>query len=154
VAKLLAFKTLGEGGLGFVCLYLDADVAEAGEFEYFLEFPVLGKVTRDKVMGFEPSERAEEICLTVTTSKPRSTSPSDMSYAGVLLFRWRNTAFIRFVRFGEGGKIRKGISGKIGLHCLVAHHVLGDYPGPVPGAAEPELLLGHAFQLLLQPDEV
>jgi hypothetical protein len=38
VAKLLAVKTLGEGGLGFVRLYLDANVPEAGEFEYFRGF--------------------------------------------------------------------------------------------------------------------
>jgi hypothetical protein len=31
-------KQLGEGGLGLVCLYLDANVAEAREFEYFLGF--------------------------------------------------------------------------------------------------------------------
>jgi hypothetical protein len=38
VAKLLAIKTLGEGVLGFVCLYLHGNVAEAGEFQYILEF--------------------------------------------------------------------------------------------------------------------
>jgi hypothetical protein len=38
VAKLLAIKALGEGRFGFVCLCLDASVAEAGEFEYFLAF--------------------------------------------------------------------------------------------------------------------
>jgi hypothetical protein len=38
VAKLLAVKTLGEGVLGFVWLYLHGNVAEAGEFEYILGF--------------------------------------------------------------------------------------------------------------------
>jgi hypothetical protein len=33
VAKLLTVKTLGEGGLGFIRLYLHGDVAEAGELE-------------------------------------------------------------------------------------------------------------------------
>jgi hypothetical protein len=34
----------------------------------------------------EPSgdRRADDICLTLMTSKPRSTSPSDISCAGVL----------------------------------------------------------------------
>jgi hypothetical protein len=35
-AKLLAVKALGEGGLGLVCLYLKANVAEAGKFEYVM----------------------------------------------------------------------------------------------------------------------
>jgi hypothetical protein len=38
VAKLLAVKGLGEGSLGFVCLYFHGDVAEAGEMECFLGF--------------------------------------------------------------------------------------------------------------------
>jgi hypothetical protein len=38
VAKLLAVKALSYGGLGFVCLYLNANVAEAGQFENFLGF--------------------------------------------------------------------------------------------------------------------
>jgi hypothetical protein len=38
VAKFLAVEALGEGGLRFVCLYLDANVAEAGQFEYVWGF--------------------------------------------------------------------------------------------------------------------
>jgi hypothetical protein len=55
VAKLLAVKALGEGGLGFVCLYLDANVAGAGEFEYFLAFFGPWEGNKGKVIGFEPS---------------------------------------------------------------------------------------------------
>jgi hypothetical protein len=33
MAKLLADITLGEGVWGFVCLYLNGNVAKAGEFE-------------------------------------------------------------------------------------------------------------------------
>jgi hypothetical protein len=40
------------------------------------------------------------------------------------------------------------------FHCLVVHHVLSDYSGPVLCATELEALLGHAFQLFLQLDEV
>jgi hypothetical protein len=36
------------------------------------------------------------ICLTLITSKPRLTSPSDISSAGVLCGRWRITAFMGF----------------------------------------------------------
>jgi hypothetical protein len=42
VAKLLAVEALGEGILVAVCLCLDGDVAEAGQFEYFLGFCVPG----------------------------------------------------------------------------------------------------------------
>jgi hypothetical protein len=42
VAKLLAVVTLRKGVLGFVRLYLDGDVAEAGQFEYFLGFACSG----------------------------------------------------------------------------------------------------------------
>jgi hypothetical protein len=35
VAKLLAVETLRKGVLGFIRLYLDGNVAEAGEFEDF-----------------------------------------------------------------------------------------------------------------------
>jgi hypothetical protein len=86
--------------------------------------------------------------LTLMTSKPRSTSPSDMSCAGVLLGRWCNTALMGFFSFGIEGILRKGI------FYLVVHHILGDYPGPIPGITELEALLGHAFQLFLQLDEV
>jgi hypothetical protein len=69
------------------------------------DFWVLGRVTRNrgKVTGFESSvdRRAEDICLTLTTSKPRSTSPSDISFAGVLLGSWRNTAFTGFSDLGK-----------------------------------------------------
>jgi hypothetical protein len=38
VAELLAVKALGQGFLGLVCLYLNANVAEAGKFEYVMGF--------------------------------------------------------------------------------------------------------------------
>jgi hypothetical protein len=40
------------------------------------------------------------ICLTLITSNPRLTSPSDMSYAGVLCSKLRIAAFICFLDFG------------------------------------------------------
>jgi hypothetical protein len=53
VAKLLAVKALDEGGLGFVCLYLDANVTEAGEFEYFLGFLVPWEGNKKQGQGNE-----------------------------------------------------------------------------------------------------
>jgi hypothetical protein len=38
VAKRLAVTTLGQGVLGFVCLYLHGNVVEAAEFEYIPGF--------------------------------------------------------------------------------------------------------------------
>jgi hypothetical protein len=38
VAELLAVKALGEGILGLVCLYLNANMAETGKFEYVKGF--------------------------------------------------------------------------------------------------------------------
>jgi hypothetical protein len=38
VAELLAVIALGEGFLGLVCLYLNANVAEGGKFEYVMGF--------------------------------------------------------------------------------------------------------------------
>jgi hypothetical protein len=62
------------------------------------DFAVLGRVTRNsgRLTGLDPSgdRRVDDICLTLTTSNPRSTSPSEMSCAGVLLGRWRNTALM------------------------------------------------------------
>jgi hypothetical protein len=55
------------------------------------DFVVLGRVTRNKGRGrcVVPSEdlRAVVICLTLITSKPKSTSPSAMSSAGVFIGR-------------------------------------------------------------------
>jgi hypothetical protein len=66
------------------------------------EFAVLVKVIRKRVGGFmvvDPSEgdrRVAVICLTLITSNPRLTSPSDTSSAGVLCGRWSITAFMCF----------------------------------------------------------
>jgi hypothetical protein len=52
-------------------------------------------------MVVDPSEgdrRVVVICLTVITSNPRLTSPSDISSAGVLCGRWRITAHRSFIR--------------------------------------------------------
>jgi hypothetical protein len=69
------------------------------------DFAVLGRVTRNRgrFTGLDPSgdRRLDDICLTLMTSNPRSTSPSEMSWAGVLLGRWRNTALMGFSDFGK-----------------------------------------------------
>jgi hypothetical protein len=69
------------------------------------DFAVLGKVIRKRrrFIGFDPSggyRRVAVICLMLITSKPRLTSPSDMSSAGVLCGRLRITAFVGFSDLG------------------------------------------------------
>jgi hypothetical protein len=51
VAKFLAVVALGKGVLGFVGLYLDRDVAEAGQLEYFLGFNGPGKCDKEQREG-------------------------------------------------------------------------------------------------------
>jgi hypothetical protein len=54
-------------------------------------------------MVVDPSEgdrRVAVICLTLITSKPRLTNPSDISSEGVLCGRWRITDFIVFSDLG------------------------------------------------------
>jgi hypothetical protein len=91
--KLLAVTTLRKS------VYLDGNVAEVREFEEVLDFVVLDRVTknRGRVMDVIPSRdrRAVDICLTLMTSKPRSTSPSAMSLAGVFIGTCRITAMMR-----------------------------------------------------------
>jgi hypothetical protein len=36
-----------------------------------------------------------------------------------------------------------------GFHCVIVHHVLGEYPCSVSNATELEYLFGHAFPLYL-----
>jgi hypothetical protein len=65
------------------------------------DFAVLGKVTRKKgrfiiLDSSGGDRRVDVICLTLTTSKPRLTSPSEISSAGVVYGRWRITAFMGF----------------------------------------------------------
>jgi hypothetical protein len=42
----------------------------------------------------------------------------------------------RLLRLREEGEVGEGILGKVIFNCQVVHHVLGDYPGPVPGVPE------------------
>jgi hypothetical protein len=82
------------------------------------EFAVLGRVLRNRgrleIFGSsEDDRRVVVICVTLTTSKPRLTSPSDMSSAGVLIGRCRITAFMGFRVEGVIGQmltVGKGIS--------------------------------------------
>jgi hypothetical protein len=70
------------------------------------DFVVLGKVTRNRgrfvVLGSSGDDRLVDlICLALTMSKLRFTSPSDMSSAWVLSDKWRITAFMGFIRLWE-----------------------------------------------------
>jgi hypothetical protein len=69
-------------------------------------FVVLGRVTRKRgrfvVFGSLGEDRqVVVICLTLTNSNLRLTSPPQMSSTGVLVGRWRMTAFIGFSDFGK-----------------------------------------------------
>jgi hypothetical protein len=69
------------------------------------DFAVLGKVMRNKgrflvvAVSSEDDRRVVVICLTLRTSKPRFTRPSQMSAAGVSGGRWSITAFMGFWDF-------------------------------------------------------
>jgi hypothetical protein len=76
-----------------------------GSLKFSSDFAALGNVMRNRGMftAVDPSEgdrRVAVICLTLLTSKPRLTSPSDMSSAGVLGGKWRITAFMDFRDLG------------------------------------------------------
>jgi hypothetical protein len=72
------------------------------------DFGVLGKITRKSGrMTLDASggdRRVVVICLTLITSKPRLTSQSEMSSAGVFCGRWRITAFMGFSFLGKKEK--------------------------------------------------
>jgi hypothetical protein len=104
VAELLAVTALRKIILSSTCLYPDCDVAEACQSEIAWDFSVLGKVIRKsgRFMVFHPSGGDQRVAvsgLTLMTSNPRLTSPSDMSSAGVFRGRWRITAFMGFSDF-------------------------------------------------------
>jgi hypothetical protein len=71
-----------------------------------LDFSVQGRVIRNRgrLRDTEPSDvdrLLADICLTLMMSKPRSTSPSEMSWAGVFGGRWRTTALMGFSDLGK-----------------------------------------------------
>jgi hypothetical protein len=73
------------------------------------DFSDLGRVMRKRGrfedFGLSGADRrVAVICLTLITSKPRFTSPSDMSSAGVLMGRCRITALIGLSDFGKKEK--------------------------------------------------
>jgi hypothetical protein len=150
VAKLLAVVS------AFCDLYASTLMEMLQRLESFKrsrDFVVLGRVTRNKgkVIGVEPSgdRRAVDICFTLMTSKPRSTSPSAMSFAGVLVGRWQIAALIGFSALGIKGVIGQVIGVEVCSNCLVVYHV-----GPVLGATDLEALVGHVLHLFLQLDEI
>jgi hypothetical protein len=75
-----------------------------------VDFVVRGSVTRKRGRNSErgPSSgdlRVVFICFTFTTSKPKSTSPLDMSSARVCMGSWRMTAFVGCSLFGRKGVV-------------------------------------------------
>jgi hypothetical protein len=73
------------------------------------DFAVLGKVTRKRgrfaILVPSGDDRCVVvICLTLTTLRPRFTSPFDMSSAGVFSGRWHITTFMGFSDLGKKEK--------------------------------------------------
>jgi hypothetical protein len=70
------------------------------------DLAVFGKVTRKRgrfmILGSSrDDQRVVVICLTLITSKPRSTSPLYISTAGVFKGKWRITALISLSDLGQ-----------------------------------------------------
>jgi hypothetical protein len=69
------------------------------------DFDILGKVMRKRGryavdVPSAGDQQVGDICLTLITSKPASTNPSEMSCAGVVNGRCSITAFIGFWDLG------------------------------------------------------
>jgi hypothetical protein len=104
VAELLAVVALGKSVLGYISLHPDSNVAEAWQTENFLGLcrPRQGYDEQGQILDSLGGDQwVAVICLTLTTSKSRFTSLSEISSAGVLCGRWRITAFRGFLNFGK-----------------------------------------------------
>jgi hypothetical protein len=115
------------------------------------DFAVLGKVIRKRgrFMVFDPSEgdrRVAVICLTLIMTKPRLTSPSDMSSAWVLCGRWRITAFVGFFKCGVERVIGQVIGVEVGFDGLEIRHPSRDDSSSVSSATELKVLFDHTLQ--------
>jgi hypothetical protein len=95
-----AVVTLRETSLGFVCLYLMAILPRLLSFSISWDFDVLGKVIRKREMCTVVSSARDpwvvDICLTLITSKPRFTNPSEMFSAGAEAGRYSITVSAGF----------------------------------------------------------
>jgi hypothetical protein len=96
--------------------------------------------------------RVVVICLTLTTSKPRFTSPSDISCAGVLSGKWRITAFIGFFRFRKEGAVGHVLGVEVGFHGLEIRQAFRDDSCSVPCVSELKVIFYHILQLFLKLD--
>jgi hypothetical protein len=100
MAELLAIVALREVTLGSVRLHLDHNVAVGSKLKNLLRLLCSreGDEEEGSWWGVDPSDfdRRLVICWTLMVSKPRSTSASEISWAGVLAGRWRMTALMGF----------------------------------------------------------
>jgi hypothetical protein len=99
--ELLAVVALCKTILSPVGLHPDCYVKRAVRQKISCDLAVLGKVIRKRgrFLGRDLSDGdfwVLVICLTLIMSKPRSVSPSEMSWAGVFKGRWQITALIGF----------------------------------------------------------
>jgi hypothetical protein len=112
MAELLAAVTLPETSLGslYACALVEI-WQRLFSLKISWDFDILGKVIRKRGMFIVVVSSAGDgwlvdICLTLITSKPRFTNPSEMSYAGAETGRCRITAFVGFWDFGQ--KVKNG----------------------------------------------
>jgi hypothetical protein len=122
------------------------------------DFAVLYNVMRNKgrflvVVPSESDRRVVVICLTLTTSNPRVSNPSEISSAGVLgggdisLLLW---AFGTWKRRSS----RIGCYLKVRFDGFEMRHDFGDDSGSVFGVAEHKFAFDNVFQLPLQMNQV
>jgi hypothetical protein len=80
VAELLALMTMCKASLGPIHFHLDGNVQGLGRLKISCDFAFLDKVMRNNgmfliVVSSEDDRKVVVICLTLTTSKPRFTTP-------------------------------------------------------------------------------
>jgi hypothetical protein len=106
MAELLAVVTLCQASLGSVCLHLDNNVAQIGQFEYSLGFFCSWECHQEqwKICSWVPPSLVvllDVICLTFMMSKPKSTKAFYISFAGVSERRCLMTGLMGFSGFGK-----------------------------------------------------
>jgi hypothetical protein len=154
VAELLAIMTLSKAVLESIGLRPDRDVAVwLGRPKLSWDIDVLGKVIRFVVLGSSGDDRLMVvICLALTTSKPRFTSPSDMFSAGVSRGKVTYHRLYGVFRFWEEGVVGEVLGVREVFHGLEIRQAFRDDSCSVPFASEFKVIFYHILQLFLELD--
>jgi hypothetical protein len=121
------------------------------------DFAVLGKVTRKRgrfvVLGSSGDDRrVVVICLTLTTSKPRFTSPSDMSLCWDVKRQVSYHRLYWFFRFREEGVVGQVLGVEVGFYGLEIRQAFRDNSCSVPCGSVLKVYFYHILQLFLKLD--